>query len=62
MKFRFYTACLAIALSACKPASNEATVDMTPAALPKSGKPQVLVANYPLQYFAQRIAGEYLKG
>jgi len=61
MKFRFYTACLAIALSACKPASNEATVDMTPAALPKSGKPQVLVANYPLQYFAQRIAGDMVE-
>jgi zinc transport system substrate-binding protein len=24
----------------------------------KSGKPQVLTANYPLQYFAQRIAGD----
>jgi len=51
--------CLAIVLAGCKPSAE------TPAAKPaegtapaKSGKPQVLVANYPLQYFAQRIAGD----
>jgi len=53
-------------LAACKPAaepqSNAApppvAADTAPAPPPtKPGKPQVLVANYPLQYFAQRIAG-----
>ncbi len=33
---------------------RESSVSIAP---PSSGKPQVLVANYPLQYFAQRIAG-----
>jgi zinc transport system substrate-binding protein len=56
--------CLAILLSACKPATNEpAATEAAPAAAGtaapvKSGRPQVLVANYPLQYFAQRIAGD----
>ena len=54
--------CLAIVLAGCKP-SAEAPAEKSAetAAVPapaKSGKPQVLVANYPLQYFAQRIAGD----
>ncbi len=50
--------CLAIVLAGCKPSAEKAAE--TPAAQPaaKSGKPQVLVANYPLQYFAQRLAGD----
>lgn len=51
--------CLAMALAGCKPSTEkpvEKTVEGTTPA--KSGKPQVLVANYPLQYFAQRIAGD----
>lgn len=49
---------LIILLAACKPAADTApaTADTPAAAI--SGKPQVLVANYPLQYFAQRIAGD----
>lgn len=58
MKYRFFTACLAIALSACKPASTENATTNGPPETVISGKPQVLVANYPLQYFAQRIAGD----
>ena len=46
--------CLAIVLSACKPSAEKASVPTTA----KSGKPQVLVANYPLQYIAERIAGD----
>lgn len=55
--------CLAIVLAGCKP-SKEAPAEKAAEAAPaaaataKSGKPQVLVANYPLQYFAQRIAGD----
>ncbi|WP_395735447.1 metal ABC transporter substrate-binding protein [Prosthecobacter sp.] len=54
--------CLAIVLAGCKPsapapAEKAAESPASPAAA-KSGKPQVLVANYPLQYFAQRIAGD----
>jgi len=51
--------CLAIVLAGCKP-SAEAPAEKAAetAASAKSGKPQVLVANYPLQYFAQRIAGD----
>lgn len=49
---------LALVMAGCKPTAEKAAE--TPAAQPtaKSGKPQVLVANYPLQYFAQRIAGD----
>ena len=54
--------CLAIVLAGCKPSAEapaEKAAETTAAATPaKSGKPQVLVANYPLQYFAQRIAGD----
>lgn len=59
MKTRFLISSFAILLAACKPASNESASNAggTPAAA-KSSKPQVLVANYPLQYFAQRIAGD----
>jgi zinc transport system substrate-binding protein len=51
--------CLAIVLAGCKP-SKEAPAEKAAEApaTAKSGKPQVLVANYPLQYFAQRIAGD----
>lgn len=50
---------ITILIAACKPAAD---APPAPAAVEKpavvtSGKPQVLVANYPLQYFAQRIAG-----
>lgn len=54
--------CLAIVLAGCKPsaeAPEEKAAGTAAAPVPaKSGKPQVLVANYPLQYFAQRIAGD----
>jgi zinc transport system substrate-binding protein len=64
MKIRFLLSCLTVLLAACKPAeqpgaaapSASPTAVASPAA--KSNKPQVLVANYPLQYFAQRIAGD----
>lgn len=59
MKSRLLLSCFAILLSACKPASNDAAPKAEVSATPiQSGKPQVLVANYPLQYFAQRIAGD----
>ena len=54
--------CLAIVLAGCKPAANapaEKAAESAPAPpAAKSNKPQVLVANYPLQYFAQRLAGD----
>jgi zinc transport system substrate-binding protein len=64
MKIRFLLSCLTVLLAACKPAEEPGAV--APSAAPtavaspaaKSNKPQVLVANYPLQYFAQRIAGD----
>lgn len=60
MKTRFLLFSLAMFLAACKPSSNESASkgDGAPVAAKSSGKPQVLVANYPLQYFAQRIAGD----
>lgn len=64
MKIRLLLSCLAFVLAACKPAeqpgTNAPSTAPTPVASPaaKSNKPQVLVANYPLQYFAQRIAGD----
>ncbi len=67
MKLRLFFSGLALLLSACKPSSTEpaakapgadAPAETVAAAPAKSGKPQVLVANYPLQYFAQRIAGD----
>lgn len=49
--------CITIVLAGCKPSAEApAAKSAEPAA--KTGKPQVLVANYPLQYFAQRIAGD----
>lgn len=39
-------------------ASSAPAAASPPAEAPKSGRPQVLVANYPLQYFAQRMAGD----
>lgn len=59
MKTRiFLLSCLTLVFAGCKPSAEKAAD--SPAAQPaaKSGKPQVLVANYPLQYFAQRIAGD----
>jgi zinc transport system substrate-binding protein len=64
MKIRFLLSCLTVLIAACKPAeqpgaaapSDAPAAVISPAA--KSNKPQVLVANYPLQYFAQRIAGD----
>lgn len=69
MKARVFLSCLAILLAACKRSSTEeqpaASSGTAPAAATAAGttaaqstKPQVLVANYPLQYFAQRIAGD----
>ncbi len=67
MKARVLLSCLAILLAACKRSSTEQQSAATPgtpaasetsAAPNRSGKPLVLVANYPLQYFAQRIAGD----
>lgn len=49
---------LAIILAGCKPSAEKAAETATAPTAVKSGKPQVLVANYPLQYFAQRIAGD----
>ena len=40
-------------LSACKPAP----VAPSPGTAVRSGRPQVYVANYPLKYFAERLAG-----
>ncbi len=51
--------CLALVIAGCKPSAEApAGKPAETAAASKSGKPQVLVANYPLQYFAQRIAGD----
>lgn len=75
MKTRLILFCLATALVGCKPAKetpaeNAATASAEKAAAApaekaaepaKSSKPQVLVANYPLQYFAQRIAGDAIE-
>jgi zinc transport system substrate-binding protein len=62
MKTRFFISGLAILLAACKPASNESASNRGDAPVAaKSGKPQVFVANYPLQYFAQRIAGDVVE-
>ncbi|MDZ4404160.1 metal ABC transporter substrate-binding protein [Prosthecobacter sp.] len=65
MKHRLFLSCLVILISACKPASNApdaaAPAGNNEASSAKSGKPQVLVANYPLQYFAQRIAGDVVE-
>lgn len=65
MKLRVILSSFAILLAACKPSTSEqppaastGAAGTTPAAPSTSGKPQVLVANYPLQYFAQRIGGE----
>lgn len=44
----------AILLTACKPGNPTSTENVAP----KSGKPQVYVANYPLKYFAERIGGD----
>lgn len=63
MKARHLFSCLALLLAACKPSSDQPSAapaaggETTPAAA-RSGKPQVLVANYPLQYFAQRIGAD----
>jgi zinc transport system substrate-binding protein len=63
MKFRLFLSCFAILISACKPSSTgpKAETAPSPATAPKSSKPQVLVANYPLQYFAQRIASDVVE-
>jgi zinc transport system substrate-binding protein len=64
MKIRLLLSCLTVLIAACKPAEQPgaATPSDAPAAVAapaaKSNQPQVLVANYPLQYFAQRIAGD----
>lgn len=61
MKIRHLLAGIVLLISACKPAPSESPPAATPAAPTApatSGKPQVFVANYPLQYFAQRIAGD----
>ena len=62
MKSLTLLSCLAIALVGCKRAADtpagKAAESAAPATVAKSDKPQVLVANYPLQYFAQRIAGD----
>lgn len=67
MKARVLFSCLAIAtvVASCKrdsaeqkPADASSPPATAPADVPKSGKPQVLVANYPLQYFAQRMGGD----
>ena len=64
MKTRTLLSCLVIVLAACKPSTESSAEKGVTAHVgevadhAKSGKPQVLVANYPLQYFAQRIAGD----
>lgn len=58
-KRTLFLSCLAIVLAGCKPSAEtlaEKAAEAVTSA--KSGKPQVLAANYPLQYFAQRIAGD----
>lgn len=57
----FFLSCLALLLAACKPSSEKQEASSSAGSAPvpaSSGKPQVLVANYPLQYFAQRIGGD----
>lgn len=57
----------AVGLAACKkqpsaPAPAPGETKAAPAQSPsKSGKPRVLVANYPLHYFTQRIAGDVVE-
>lgn len=57
----------ALGLAACKkqpsaPAPAPAAPKAVPSQAPsKSGKPRVLVANYPLHYFTQRIAGDLVE-
>jgi zinc transport system substrate-binding protein len=46
-----------VLLGACKPSSSSRGAD----AADSKHKPQVLVANYPLQYFAQRLAGDAIE-
>ncbi|MDZ4289360.1 MAG: metal ABC transporter substrate-binding protein [Prosthecobacter sp.] len=46
---------LPLLLVACKPAATPAKP-----VVPANGKPTVMVANYPLQYFTQRLAGDTL--
>lgn len=59
MKNQLFLFFLVLALVGCKPASREAAAgSTTPPSSSKTGRPQVLVANYPLQYFAQRVAGD----
>ncbi|MCB1277452.1 metal ABC transporter substrate-binding protein [Prosthecobacter sp.] len=58
MKLRFFLSSLLVLLGACKPSSTEPGDGKSVAVPARSGKPQVLVANYPLQYFAQCIAGD----
>jgi zinc transport system substrate-binding protein len=47
----------AILLCACKPGDPASTENVAP----KSGKPQIYVANYPLKYFAERIGGDAIE-
>ncbi|MFO1483328.1 MAG: metal ABC transporter substrate-binding protein [Verrucomicrobiaceae bacterium] len=58
MKTRALISILALSLAACKRSGEPSGVTSSSG---KSGKPQVLVANYPLQYFAQRIAGDVVE-
>lgn len=68
MKARVLLSCLAVLIASCKkesaeqkpaePSAPAAATAPAEAPAPKSGKPQVLVASYPLQYFAQRMAGD----
>lgn len=63
MKIRYLISGLTLFIAACKPSSPQTAADApatgpTAAKQEKSGMPQVLVANYPLQYFAKRIAGD----
>lgn len=52
----FVALCLCVLVAACKraPTSSSSSGPSGRAA----GKPQIYVANYPLQYFAQRLAGD----
>lgn len=58
MNARALLPCLALLLAACKPAADSSPPAGSSAEKPVPGKLQVLVANYPLQYFAQRLAGD----
>lgn len=59
MMIRFLSAiALLVMLAACNPPGSNTSPDPATAPATSTAKPQVYVANYPLQYFATRLAGD----